>query len=117
MPSLFHNDKFVAQIDEFEHQMVVVQTPTGEFVDAYGVNCGPYMMLFQENELDQLVAFAKALHAGMSESKQSEAATQARTLAAIIAHDFQTKDLEHVKRAEHQLTAQPVFAPGGRTDN
>ncbi|KAK1548185.1 hypothetical protein Q3G72_003541 [Acer saccharum] len=89
MPSLFRDDKFLAQIDEFEHQMVVVQQPSGEFVDAYGVNCGPYMLLFQEEELDDLVAFAKAVRDGMTTSKKSPAATEARAIASVLAQNHQ----------------------------
>jgi hypothetical protein len=117
MPSLFRDDKFLAQIDEFDHQMVVVQVPSGEFVDAYGVNFGPYMLLFQENELDDLVAFAKALRDGMTESKASPAAKEARAIAAIVAHEFNQKAADKVISCSDKLGPQPVYAPQGRSDN
>ena len=117
MPSLFCDDTFVAQIDKFEHQMVVVQRPTGEFVDAYGVNCGPYMMLFHEDELDQFVALAKALQKGMQQSKQSEAAGQTRAIAAILAEELRTQEADPSRRPSAVLAAQIGFAANGRQDN
>lgn len=115
MPSLFQDDKFLAQLDEVEHHMVVIETKHG-IIDAYGVTCGPYMLLFQEDELDDLVRLAKTLKTSMQAAKDSEDAEQARLIAKNLSQ--KVRSLEQTgRRFEDGEAFQPLFLDDARNDN